>query len=333
MALRLLEGLIKLLEVNLETPTKTTQFHDKLSALVMILFAVVFGVGLAELGKVSDFYDGSVLLLAYTAIILSWWGYHYATVQGPSETNALNYAIDYVLLAVYWFLIDQRTILSTVLILYLFMFLLYTAWEFVRKVKTEDTRTAKSVELNLTFSLLILFLWVLHSFKAITLSNGGYVAILFVTIIGYRLGIRHLYRSSDGISFSQEKIAEVDMTLVEKAASVAAKARNHLSGFPVGAAVLADSGRTYVGCNIEFDNYSNTIHAEEAAISAAVVAGEKRIVSIAIFTSTDSVYYPCGMCRQSLFELGGKDLRVIACGKNSCEVKTIAELLPSGFHL
>ncbi len=107
----------------------------------------------------------------------------------------------------------------------------------------------------------------------------------------------------------------------------------HLSDFPVGAAILSDTGKIYVGCNVEFDNYSNTIHAEEAAISAFIAAGEKHPVCIAVFTFDDEIWFPCGMCRQSLFELGGKDLKVIACNNTTCERKTMGELLPSGFHL
>jgi len=121
--------------------------------------------------------------------------------------------------------------------------------------------------------------------------------------------------------------------VVGRAKDVAANARMHLSGFAVGAAILSDTGNIYVGCNVEFDNYSNTIHAEEAAISAFISAGEKHPVCIVVFTFDDKVWFPCGMCRQSLFELGGKDLKVIACNNNTSEMKTMEELLPFGFHL
>lgn len=45
--------------VELKNPMQNRQFHRKLSELVMIFFAVVFGVGLAELGKASGMYDRS----------------------------------------------------------------------------------------------------------------------------------------------------------------------------------------------------------------------------------------------------------------------------------
>jgi len=328
-----LERFVNRLEVDLKNRRKNEQFYSSSSELVRILFAVVFGVGLAELGRASGLYDWSVLFLAYTAIVLSWWGYHYATVAGPSETNVLNYFIDYVLLGVYWFLMNSRTSLFWVLALYLIMFVLYSLWELVRNVGTEDQRIKNAIKVNSVFSLIILCLWVLHFSKWMTLQDWVYVPILYALIVGYRVWIRYVYRPEDHIRLYQGRIEDTDKKLVERAKSVAANARIHLSGFAVGAAVLADTDRIYVGCNIEFDNYSNTIHAEEAAISAAMAAGEKCIASIAIFTFSDRVYFPCGMCRQSLFELGGKDLRVIACSENSCEITTIGELLPSGFHL
>jgi cytidine deaminase len=64
-----------------------------------------------------------------------------------------------------------------------------------------------------------------------------------------------------------------------------------------------------------------------------VAAGETKPVSIAIYTLSDMVSFPCGMCRQSLFELGGEDLKVIGCNDKTCEVRTMKELLPKGFHL
>lgn len=279
--------------------------------------------------------------MAYLAVILSWWGYHYGTIAGPGETNALDYSIDCVLLVVYWFLINKREPLTVVLTLYCIMFGLYCLWELIRTIRIEEERIRNAIRnaiiVNLNFFVFILYLRIVNSlsnyFQWIQIQNWHYILILFILIIIYRRIMHAVYLPTSYVWFFQGKIEDADRKLIEKAKSVAANARIHLSEFAVGAAVLADSDNIYVGCNIEFDNYSNTIHAEEAAISAAVGAGEKRIVSIAIFTFSDNIYFPCGMCRQSLFELGGKNLRVIACNQNNYETKTIGELLPFGFHL
>ena len=89
----------------------------------------------------------------------------------------------------------------------------------------------------------------------------------------------------------------------------------------------------YAGCNVEFDNYSNTIHAEEAAIASAVASGEKELAAVAVVTGVPDLAWPCGMCLQSLYEMGGPDLLVIAGAGNLQERKRMSELLPEGFRL
>lgn len=118
--------------------------------------------------------------------------------------------------------------------------------------------------------------------------------------------------------------------LVKAAAAARYKAQPHLSQFRVGAAIFSSSGKVYSGANIEFDNYSNTIHAEEAALTAMLMAGEFTPIAIAVCTGTPEPWFPCGMCRQSLFERGGPGLTVIACTDTKQEIMTMAELLPKG---
>lgn len=119
--------------------------------------------------------------------------------------------------------------------------------------------------------------------------------------------------------------------LIRKARLAAKSARPKLSGFHVGAAILAEGGAVYLGANIEFDNYSNTIHAEESAVSAFVMAGEKKMLVIAVYTNGSQLWWPCGMCRQSLYELSGGKLEIIACNDNESRATTIEEILPGGF--
>jgi cytidine deaminase len=132
----------------------------------------------------------------------------------------------------------------------------------------------------------------------------------------------------------ENKIAVIKKTMIEKAKAAADFARPHLSHYRVGAAIGASDGQIYTGCNIEFDNYSNTIHAEEAALSnMASSSQDAKPIIIAVYTSGEDVAWPCGMCRQSLFEMGGNNLRVIACNDSSYEIMSIAELLPKAFKL
>lgn len=119
--------------------------------------------------------------------------------------------------------------------------------------------------------------------------------------------------------------------LIKEAIKVRENAFCPISKFKVGASILTASGDTFTGCNVEFDNFSNTLHAEEVAIGAMIASGGSKPIAIAVCTTTKD--FPCGMCRQSLFEIGGKGLIVIACGLSGYEQKTMGELLPDGFKL
>ena len=121
---------------------------------------------------------------------------------------------------------------------------------------------------------------------------------------------------------------------------VATNARNHAyapySGFRVGAALLAESGRVHVGVNVENASYPAGICAERTALVAAVAAGDTRFVAIAIVTDADTPAAPCGVCRQMLAEFAlaepGQDLNVTLASVNG-EVTHVrlSALLPMAF--
>jgi len=327
-------------DVNLEDRNKNEDFYKSLNELVTILFAVVFGVGLSQIKEVEGTYDLFVLLLAYIAALLSWWGYHRGIIIGPKETNVLTYSIDIILMVVYWWLINVRSPLPNVLIVYTIMFYLYLLWEVIRYFKENITSqqkiiTSKAIKTNYIFTCIILIYFINSNwlyFKP-EMSEWYYIFVLLGTLIAHRRQIHFDYKLKEQNNTSNKIQKNLEETLIEEAKAIAFNAKAHLSGLRIGAAILSETGKIYVGCNIEFDNYSNTIHAEEAALSALIAAGEKLPVSIAIFTSDNEIHFPCGMCLQSLLELGGKDLIIIACNKIAYQKKTMKELLPFGFQL
>jgi cytidine deaminase len=102
------------------------------------------------------------------------------------------------------------------------------------------------------------------------------------------------------------------------------------SHFPVGAAVLTDSGQVYAGCNIENASYGLTVCAERTAIFKAITAGEKRIIALAVVADTAGPIAPCGACRQVMAEFHIETVTMANVGGESRTVK-FSELLPYAF--
>ena len=110
------------------------------------------------------------------------------------------------------------------------------------------------------------------------------------------------------------------------------------SNFKVGAALLAKNGSVYTGCTIECATFTPTNCAERTALFKAVSEGVHEFAAVAVVGAKDGapddalITSPCGVCRQMLYEFGGRDLRVImAKSENDWQEMTLGELLPLGF--
>jgi cytidine deaminase len=119
--------------------------------------------------------------------------------------------------------------------------------------------------------------------------------------------------------------------LTEAAAAARRNAHAPYSQFAVGAAVLTAPGSIFAGCNVENASYGLTICAERAAVCAAVAAGQKQIVAVAVATSGG--HAPCGACRQVLAEFGPTmDVLLVDVDDPSrTRTTTLELLLPDGF--
>jgi cytidine deaminase len=125
--------------------------------------------------------------------------------------------------------------------------------------------------------------------------------------------------------------ANVQQQLLKMALDARSSAHAPYSRFHVGAAVLTASGDAFAGCNVENASYGLTICAERAAVCAAVAAGHKQIVAVAVVTKGG--HSPCGACRQVLSEFGPTMEVIMADADDTSRVTTttLDKLLPSGF--
>jgi cytidine deaminase len=120
-------------------------------------------------------------------------------------------------------------------------------------------------------------------------------------------------------------------TLISAAKQARENAHAPFSDFRVGAAVRANSGRTYTGCNIENASYGLTCCAERVAIFKALSEGERGFEAIAVVTETDTLTPPCGACRQIIWEFCGDVPVILANLKGKIERESSAKLLPRPF--
>ena len=120
--------------------------------------------------------------------------------------------------------------------------------------------------------------------------------------------------------------------LVTLARSVRERAYAPYSRFLVGAALRADNGQVFLGCNVENASYGATICAERSAIMAMIAAGQRSISGIAVFTDADTLAMPCGLCRQVISEFA-RDARLIVANPRQQRVLGFSEIFPEPFVL
>ncbi len=129
-----------------------------------------------------------------------------------------------------------------------------------------------------------------------------------------------------------KKISPALEQRLKKAARAAAKkSYSPYSTFPVGAAILAGSGRIHAGCNIENASYGLCNCAERTAIFTAAALGEREVRCVVVYTPTQTATPPCGACRQVINEFGPQARVISICDSDHCIDTTLDALLPHAF--
>ncbi len=119
--------------------------------------------------------------------------------------------------------------------------------------------------------------------------------------------------------------------LMARARECLGRAYAPYSRFQVAAAVIDDRGRVFTGVNVENISYGLSMCAERVAIFAAIAAGGRSIVALAVTSSGADLLSPCGACRQVLAEFAAADVPIYCDADGKTQRRTVAQLLPEGF--
>ncbi len=120
--------------------------------------------------------------------------------------------------------------------------------------------------------------------------------------------------------------------LFDLAKAARAQAYAPYSRFPVGAALRAENGAAFFGCNVENAAYPLGLCAEASAIAAMVAAGQLRIAEILVLGPGPGKITPCGACRQRIAEFAS-ERTLIHCADDQGQTDSalLSQLLPRSF--
>lgn len=105
------------------------------------------------------------------------------------------------------------------------------------------------------------------------------------------------------------------------------------SSFPVGACLVGENNKLYLGVNIENVSIGLTNCAERTAIFKAVADGTRSFQHLVVVGNTEDPIAPCGACRQVLVEFCDPDLPVtlVSAITDECLETTLGALMPYAF--
>ena len=116
-------------------------------------------------------------------------------------------------------------------------------------------------------------------------------------------------------------------------ARLLAHAHAPYSGVHVAAAVEDADGAVHYGVNVENAAYPQGVCAEASAISTMVTQGQTAIRRVWVTSSLPGFIWPCGGCRQKIWEFAEAGCEVVSVAAGETERHTIETLLPLGFRL
>jgi cytidine deaminase len=134
------------------------------------------------------------------------------------------------------------------------------------------------------------------------------------------------------VSAGRPLTPDEEKRLVDAARKARENASAPYSGFKVGAALLAEDGSVFGGCNVESASYGLTVCGERTAVFKAVSEGTRKFRAVAVVTASDPPAAPCGACRQVLWDQCRDIDVVLATPVRVVSRVRLATLLPMPFE-
>lgn len=128
----------------------------------------------------------------------------------------------------------------------------------------------------------------------------------------------------------EKKILE----LVDKTINSLKNSYSPYSNFKVGALVIDQDNREYLGVNVENGSFGLTNCAERTAIFTAITNGMKKIKTLVAVADTSDPVSPCGACRQVISEFADEETVIILANKKrEYKIVDLDFILPYRFKL
>lgn len=125
--------------------------------------------------------------------------------------------------------------------------------------------------------------------------------------------------------------------LINLAKKIKLNALTDVTGYKVGAVLVAEDGQIFEGVNVEEKDIPNlSICAERNAFQNAFTQGERKFVKIAVVggmgDKIDETVTPCGVCLQYMLDMS-PDINIIAYINGKVEERKLKDFLMAPFIL
>ncbi len=132
------------------------------------------------------------------------------------------------------------------------------------------------------------------------------------------------------VDADQPALSADELSLLDAAWETREHAVCPFSGFAVGVVPGDDGGHRFTGANVENASYNLGLCAERVALYHALTHGAGAFVQVVIVTEARELTYPCGACRQALWEFAPR-AQVLLANRDGFRRAALRTMLPHAF--